>query len=125
VSAGEGTGRDELGIFARTFPRDTAAQVAGAVQQAGFGLVQLNLNSFGLPTIPPGEVLAGLDLPGVRAAFADCGISIWGVSVTYNMIDPDAGRRTRATAQARAFIERIPVRHLAGASGQRARGLLE
>jgi sugar phosphate isomerase/epimerase len=98
----------DLGIFARTFRRDTAAQVARAVQQAGFGLIQLNLGSFGLPTIPPGEVLAGLDLPGIRGAFTDCGISIWGVSVTYNMIDPDAGRRARATAQARAFIERIP-----------------
>ena len=66
----------DLGIFARTFRRDTAAQVARAVQQAGFGLVQLNLSSFGLPTIPPGEVLAGLDLPEIRAAFTDCGISI-------------------------------------------------
>jgi sugar phosphate isomerase/epimerase len=98
----------DLGIFARTFPRDSAAQVARAVRQAGFGLIQLNLNSFGLPTIPSGEVLAGLDLPGIRGAFADCGVSIWGVSVTYNMIDPDAGRRARATAQARGFIERIP-----------------
>ncbi|HEX3388211.1 MAG TPA: sugar phosphate isomerase/epimerase [Streptosporangiaceae bacterium] len=98
----------DLGIFARTFRRETAAQVAAAVQQAGFGLVQLNLSSFGLPTIPSDEVLAGLDLPGIRGVFADHGITIWGVSLTYNMIDPDAGRRARATAQARAFIGRIP-----------------
>jgi sugar phosphate isomerase/epimerase len=98
----------DLGIFARTFRRETAAQVALAVQQAGFGLVQLNLSSFGLPTIPSDEVLAGLDLPGIRGVFADHGITIWGVSLTYNMIDPDAGRRARATAQARAFIGRIP-----------------
>lgn len=98
----------DLGIFARTFRRETAAQVALAVQQAGFGLVQLNLSSFGLPTIPSGEVLAGLDLPGIRGVFADHGIKIWGVSLTYNMIDPDAGRRARDTAQARAFIGRIP-----------------
>jgi sugar phosphate isomerase/epimerase len=107
TNAGAGTAHADLGIFARTFRRDTAAEVARAVQQAGFGLVQLNLSSFGLPTIPPGEVLAGLDLAGIRGAFADCGVSIWGVSVTYNMIDPDAGQRARATAQARAFIERI------------------
>ena len=107
MNAGGRTDRD-LGIFARTFRRDTAAQVARAVRQAGFSLIQLNLSSFGLPTIPPGDVLAGLDLPGIRGAFADCGIGIWGVSVTYNMIDPDAGRRARVTAQARAFIERIP-----------------
>ncbi len=108
MSAGDGTVPNDLGIFARTFRRDTAAQVARAVQQAGFGLIQLNLGSFGLPTIPPAEMLAGLDLPGIRGTFADRGISIWGVSVTYNMIDPDAGRRARATARARAFIERIP-----------------
>jgi sugar phosphate isomerase/epimerase len=98
----------DLGIFARTFPRDTAAQVARAVQQAGYGLVQLNLSSFGLPTIPADATLAGLDLPGIRAAFADHGIGIWGVSLTYNMIDPAAERRDQTTAQARAFIERIP-----------------
>jgi sugar phosphate isomerase/epimerase len=98
----------ELGIFARTFRRGTAAQVAQAVREAGFGLVQLNLSSFGLPTIPAGPVLDGLDLPGIRAAFADRGIGIWGVSLTYNMIDPDIERRRRTTAQACAFIERIP-----------------
>jgi sugar phosphate isomerase/epimerase len=97
-----------LGIFARTFRRDTAAQVAQAVHEAGFGVVQLNLNSFGLPTIPAGSTLAGLDLPGIRAAFTDRGIGIWGVSLTYNMIDPQVERRQRTTAQARAFIERIP-----------------
>ncbi|MGI8446758.1 MAG: sugar phosphate isomerase/epimerase family protein [Streptosporangiaceae bacterium] len=98
----------DLGIFARTFRRDTAARVAQAVGVAGYGLVQLNLNSFGLPTIPGGQALADLDLAGVRRTFADHGIGIWGVSLTYNMIDPDPGRRARATARARAFIERIP-----------------
>jgi sugar phosphate isomerase/epimerase len=97
-----------LGIFARTFRRDTAAQVARAVQQAGFGLVQLNLSSFGLPTIPGGTTLDSLDLPGIRGAFADHGVGIWGVSVTYNMIDPAVARRERTTAQARAFLTRIP-----------------
>ncbi len=98
----------DLGIFARTFRRDTAEQVAQAVGQAGYRLVQLNLSSFGLPTIPAGPALAGLDLPGICRTFAGHGIGIWGVSLTYNMIDPDPARRARATAQATAFIERIP-----------------
>jgi sugar phosphate isomerase/epimerase len=97
-----------LGIFARTFRRASAAEVAQAVQRAGFRLVQLNLTSFGQPTIPAGPALAGLDLAGIGGVFADHGVGIWGVSLTYNMIDPDAGRRQRATAQARAFLERIP-----------------
>jgi sugar phosphate isomerase/epimerase len=98
----------DLGIFARTFRRDTAEQVAQAVEHAGYCLVQLNLSSFGLPTIPAGRALAGLDLPGIRRTFAGHGIGIWGVSLTYNMIDPDPARRARATARATAFIERIP-----------------
>lgn len=98
----------QLGIFARTFVRDTPAAVARAVADAGFDLVQLNLNSFGLPTIPECDVLAGIDFAAVRDAFSQQGIGIWGVSVTYNTIHPDAGVRRRLTEDACALIARVP-----------------
>lgn len=98
----------QLGIFARTFVRDSPAAVAQAVADAGFDLVQLNLNSFGLPTIPDQHVLSSTDFGAVRDAFAEQGIAIWGVSVTYNTIHPDAGVRRRLTEDACRLIARVP-----------------
>lgn len=98
----------QLGIFARTFMRDSPAAVARAVADAGFDLVQLNLNSFGLPTIPDQDVLARTDFSAVRNSFAEQGITIWGVSVTYNTIHPDAGVRRRLTEAACQLIARVP-----------------
>jgi sugar phosphate isomerase/epimerase len=98
----------QLGIFARTFMRDSPAAVARAVSDAGFDLVQLNLNSFGLPTIPDQDVLASTDFGAVRDSFAEQGITIWGVSVTYNTIHPDAGVRRRLTEAACQLIARVP-----------------
>jgi sugar phosphate isomerase/epimerase len=97
-----------LGIFARTFPRRSADAVADAVARAGFDVVQLNLNSFGFPTIPDEQTLDEMDLPGIREAFSSRGIMIWGVSLTYNTIHPDAEVRARATADACRFLARIP-----------------
>jgi sugar phosphate isomerase/epimerase len=99
--------RVELGIFARTFPRATAAGVADAVAGAGFGTTQFNLSCIGLPTLPaPGS---DLDLDAVRQAFAARAVRIWGVSATYNMTHPDLARRRAETARARAWIARTPA----------------
>jgi sugar phosphate isomerase/epimerase len=108
VSSGTVSSQPDLGIFARVFRRTSPAEVAQAVAAAGFGQVQLNLSSFGQPTIPGPDELARLDLDGIRAAFAEQGIGIWGVSLTFNLIDPDAGRRAAAISRARAFLARIP-----------------
>ncbi|MGW0231176.1 sugar phosphate isomerase/epimerase family protein [Actinopolymorpha singaporensis] len=99
----------ELGIFARTFPRPTAAEVAAAVAAHGFTTTQLNLSAFGRPTIPYPPTGAGhpdgpLDYARVAADFAAAGVRIWGVSATYNTIHPDLSTRRRQTAAAAAFI---------------------
>lgn len=97
----------ELGIFARTFRRTAPAAVAEAITAAGFGLTQLNLSAFGLPTIPePGE-RGALDVAAVRAAFEQRRVRIWGVSATYNTVHPDRDRRARETAAAAAFIPSV------------------
>jgi sugar phosphate isomerase/epimerase len=102
------TADHSLGIFARTFPRASADEVAAAVAGAGFGLVQLNLSAVGLPTLPgPGEH-AGLDFGAIRRAFDDQGIGVWGLSASYNMIHPDRAVRDAQTAAAVALIGRAP-----------------
>jgi sugar phosphate isomerase/epimerase len=96
----------ELGIFARIFPRAEAGEVAAAVAGAGFSVTQLNLSSMGLPTLPaPGS---GTDFGAIGKAFSAHGVRIWGLSATYNTIDPDVARRQLVTARARALISRSP-----------------
>jgi sugar phosphate isomerase/epimerase len=103
-----GIGRHDLGIFARTFPRTSATEVAGAVAAAGFGLVQLNLAAAGLPTMPGPAELDRLDFGAIRRAFDDRAIRIWGLSASYNMIHPDPAIRDAQTGAAAALIGRAP-----------------
>jgi sugar phosphate isomerase/epimerase len=93
-----------LGIFARTFVRDTAEQVAQAVADHGFDLTQLNLSSMGGPTLPPLDDQP--DYPAIGSAFAAAGVQIWGLSATYNVIHPDIRKRAADTAKAVTLIER-------------------
>jgi sugar phosphate isomerase/epimerase len=102
------TGRHDLGIFARTFPRSSADEVATAVSAAGYGLVQLNLSAVGLPTLPAPAEHGQLDFGPVRQAFDERGIGIWGLSASYNMIHPDPVIRAAQTEAAVALIGRAP-----------------
>ncbi|HEY0718480.1 MAG TPA: sugar phosphate isomerase/epimerase family protein [Streptosporangiaceae bacterium] len=108
VRGADGSGRHDLGIFARTFPRDSAGQAAAAVAAAGFGLVQLNLSAAGLPTLPTAAELSRLDLGAIGRAFADQAVGIWGLSASYNMIHPDPVTRSARTKAAVALIGRAP-----------------
>jgi sugar phosphate isomerase/epimerase len=97
---------ERLGIFARTFPRDTPQAVAAEVQQAGFAMAHWNFMALGRPTLADGvddETFAG-----VRASFEAVGVTIPSVSVTYNVVHPDRERRKRDTAAAVELIGRIP-----------------
>ena len=86
-----------LGIFARTFRRSTAAEVAAAVRDAGYALGHWNFAAIGLPTLTDDVT----EFVGVRAAFDGVGITIPSVSATFNLIHPDtdfrAGLIERAT----------------------------
>jgi sugar phosphate isomerase/epimerase len=97
----------ELGIFARIFGRSRAEDVAAAVAGAGFTVTQFNLSCIGLPTVPPVE--PDLGFPDIAAAFSARGVRIWGLSATYNVIDPDLKRREDATGRAKCLISRAPA----------------
>ena len=93
-----------LGIFARTFRRSSAAEVAAEVARAGYALGHWNFAAVGLPTL-------AADLPDaafadVRAAFDAVRIGIPSISATYNVIGPDTDRRSTETAQAAQLIRR-------------------
>jgi sugar phosphate isomerase/epimerase len=95
-----------LGIFARTFRRDTPERVAAAVAQAGYALAHWNFAAIGRPTLA-----ADLDatvFAAVRSAFDAAGVGIPSVSATFNVIHPDLELRARQTTQAVRLIGLAP-----------------
>jgi sugar phosphate isomerase/epimerase len=95
-----------LGIFARTFSRETPEAVAAQVQQAGFSLAHWNFAAIGRPTLAEG--VEDEAFVRVRASFDAAGVAIPSVSVTYNVVHPDKELRERQTAAAVELIGRIP-----------------
>lgn len=96
-----------LGIFARTFRRDLAAEVAQAVAATGYALAHWNFAAIGLPTLADG--VDEEQFTGVRDAFDAAGLAIPSVSATFNAIHPDTGLRHRQTEQAVRLIGLAPL----------------
>jgi sugar phosphate isomerase/epimerase len=96
----------ELGIFARVFPPGPPAHVAGSIRTAGFTVTQLNLSALGRPTLD--TTLADEDTAEIATAFTRAGVRIWGLSGTFNAIDPDRHARAHATSACIAVIDRAP-----------------
>ncbi|PRY44989.1 sugar phosphate isomerase/epimerase family protein [Umezawaea tangerina] len=91
-----------LGIFARTFRRETPAEVAAAVAGAGYALAHWNFAAVGLSTLAAD--VEDVRFPEVRAAFDAEGLAIPSVSATFNAIHPDTDLRERQTRQAVRLI---------------------
>jgi sugar phosphate isomerase/epimerase len=105
VSAGRPLSR-RLGIFARTFRRDTPEAVAAAVAAAGFAMAHWSFAAIGRPALAEG--IERETFGRVRAGFDRLGIVIPSVSVTYNLVHPDRDLRRRQTASAVELIARVP-----------------
>jgi sugar phosphate isomerase/epimerase len=73
-----------LGIFAKTFPGQTASEVLSAVTHAGFDCAQYNLACSGLASMPD-EVD-----PAIIEEVKATQVEIVALSGTFNMIHPDA-----------------------------------
>ncbi|MGK3945124.1 sugar phosphate isomerase/epimerase [Streptomyces sp. RP5T] len=84
----------ELGVFARVFPSGPPRTVATAIRAAGFTATQLNLSAVQRPTLD--TTLTSQDAQGIAAAFTAAGVRIWGLSGTFNAIDPDESARQQA-----------------------------
>ena len=107
-AARHGTGglAERLGIFARTFPRETPEEVAAAVARAGYPLGHWNVAAVGRSTLA-GDV-GRAEVAAVRRAFDRAGVAIPSVSATFNVIHPDSERRAAQTAQAVRLIGLVP-----------------
>lgn len=94
-----------IGVFARVYADPNPSTVAARVADSGFATTQLNLVAFGRPTLGP---VPESEAAAVREAFEQCGVGVWGVSGTFNAIDPDREARRRSIVGCQALIERCP-----------------
>jgi len=109
VTTGGVAGSDlapRLGIFARTFRRDTPAEVAAAVARSGYALAHWNFAAVGRSTLA-----ADVDddaFASVRRAFDVAGLGIPSVSGTFNAAHPDADVRASQVARAVRLVSLVP-----------------
>lgn len=96
----------ELGVFARVFPSGHPQSVAAAIRGAGFTVTQLNLSAIARPTLDTALTPEGA--ADIAADFAHAGVRIWGLSGTFNAIDPDASKRRRDIRACACLIARAP-----------------
>lgn len=97
-----GLDHSRIGIFAKTFPGQTAEGVLTAARDAGFTSVQFNLSCCGLPSMP--DRLPNAVVAEIAAASAKTGVSLAALSGTYNMIHPDPNLRRQGLARLRILL---------------------
>jgi hypothetical protein len=95
-----------LGAFARMWKRDSAAEIAEAMAAEGLVAAQWNFSALGQPTVSGDR--SEEEYAGVHAAMAASGLTVWGLSCTYNLLDADLGRRSGLNKAAAQMIERSP-----------------
>ena len=91
-----------IGIFAKTFPGQTAEGVLTAARDAGYACVQFNLSCCGLHSMP--DSLEPETVAAIAAASAKTGVSLAALSGTYNMIHPDPKVRAQGLARLRILL---------------------
>jgi len=96
-----------LGAFARIFHVQTAAQLADAFRAHSLTQVQLNLSTFGMPTIPTEAEASTDSLDAVGRVLTSAGLALWGISATFNAAHPDDARRRAEVVRAADFVGRL------------------
>jgi sugar phosphate isomerase/epimerase len=80
-----------LGIFAKTFARNSLTEIFSAVRAQGLDCVQFNMSCAGLPSMP--DKIEPQIAESIRREAERQGVRIAAVSGTFNMIDPDVNKR--------------------------------
>lgn len=92
----------ELGVFAKTFPGNDPLTVMKAAREAGFSAVHYNFSCSGLPAMP--DHVDDQTLNAIVQAAKETGVSIAGLSGTYNMAHPDPEIRQDGARRLRTVI---------------------
>jgi sugar phosphate isomerase/epimerase len=97
----------EFGAFARMWKRDSAARIAAAMRADGLTTAQWNFSALGQPTVSDDRT--DDEYAQVRKSLAAEGLSVWGLSCTFNLLHPDHGRRDEMIAAAARMIGQAPA----------------
>lgn len=87
----------EIGIFSRTYEHMPLEAIFQEMVSQGIRHTQFNLSSAGMDTLP--EIMDEGKLTGIRELADRYGITMDALSGTFNMIDPDEGRREQGCRQ--------------------------
>ncbi|UVI33452.1 sugar phosphate isomerase/epimerase family protein [Paenibacillus spongiae] len=93
----------ELGIFAKTFSRNSVDEVLAAINEYGLRRTQFNMSCAGLPSMPE-----YIDLEFVRSIGIACkqfNIVMSAVSGTFNMAHPDENKRKQGIDRLRVLAQ--------------------
>lgn len=91
----------KLGIFAKTFTRPSFGEVLDAVLLHHLKIIHFNYSCLGLSSMPD-EISANV-VNTIRQETENRGIQIAGVSGTFNIIDPDLGKRKKGMERLRVI----------------------
>jgi sugar phosphate isomerase/epimerase len=94
----------ELGIFAKTFKRNTLDDVLNAVVEGGFSTVQFNMACAGLESMP--AQIENQIVERIRQSLNDHRLHVCALSATFNMIHPDPGQRKQDLQRFAILAER-------------------
>jgi len=92
-----------IGIFTRTFERDTLGERLDAVVAHGLSRAQFGLTDIGLPELP--DEIEPTTLSAIREAFDSRQVELTALSGTYNMIHPDPAQRAAGLRRLRVLAE--------------------
>lgn len=96
-----------IGIFAKTFERDSLSGILQAVKLEGFDLIQFNMSCVGLPSLPdhiPEPIRLHL-----QQTLAASDLKMAGLSATFNMGHPDPKVRQVGLASLEVLAEAAPL----------------
>src|SRR3982074_3909207 len=88
-----------LGIFAKTFPRETVGEIFAAVRGCDYSCTQFNMSCVGLASLPTNVGDETVDK--ILSAAANEKVELSALSGTFNMAHPDS----RITAAGLASLE--------------------
>jgi len=93
----------KLGVFAKTYQRESLEETLDAVQASGLHLIQFNMTSVGLPTLP--EWIPTGTIDRIAGTTESREIEIAAISATYNMAHPDQKVRNQGLARLRILAK--------------------
>jgi len=96
----------KLGIFAKTFPRDSLEANLDALVEHGLSCTQYNLQCAGLSTLP--DTIDDDLCARIRSAHSARGLSMAAISGTFNIIDHDRDRLEANMARFEVLVHAAP-----------------